>query len=299
MDVLQRIDINLFTTFFLGIVLYLAYHRLDHKNAFNRLFFKGCIIIMTMTVFEALTCVFNKNPSVWIKWISTGMHIFLFSVAPLITFYWYLLADSMTLHGNVRDIKPKWLYLIPVALVFVITVLSPVFHFVFYIDGNGVYHRGYLFFVDMIVTYAYLLLGFFLTIKRRKNLTGMDFLFLILICLMPIVGGLIQGLVYGLLLMWGSSACALTIMYLYLQERMVQTDYQTGAWTRNSFEYSISQRLKSNDNKPFGVAYVDIDNLKHINDQYGHQEGDELIKATVKVIKSVLRKGDEIARLGR
>lgn len=298
MAVFQRIDINLVASLYLGVVLFLAFHRLDRKDPFNRLFFKACALILSMSLFEAATCLLNHNPAGWAAALSTVLHMFLFAVAPLMTYYWYLLTDTLTRHGDVREIHSRWRSMFPVFVVFVLTALSPFFGFVFSIDAAGVYHRGPLFVIDLLVTYAYLMLGFLLTLIRRRDLTGQDGLFLVLICLMPLIGGLIQGLFYGALLMWASSALALTIMYLYLQERMMQTDWQTGAWTRHSFEYNLSQRLRQGVGKPFGIAYVDIDNLKQINDRYGHREGDETIKATVRVIKSALRKGDAVARLG-
>jgi diguanylate cyclase (GGDEF)-like protein len=298
MDVFLRIDINLFTAFYLVIVIYLAYHRLDHEDAFNRLFFRGGAVVLTMTIFEAITCILNHNPSPWMRGLSTVLHICLFAVAPLITYYWYMLADTLTRNGNVRDMRMKWPYLIPVFVVALITLLSPLFGLVFYISADGAYHRGVLFPIELIVSYGYLVAGFLMILKRRRKIMGLDFRFLTLFCLMPMVGGIIQGLIYGVLLMWAGSICALTILYMYLQERMVQTDYLTGAWTRPSFEYYLSQRLHAHDNQPFGVVYVDIDNLKHINDQFGHAEGDEAIRAATSAIKSVLRKGDVIARLG-
>lgn len=298
MNTFLRIDINLFATLYLAIVFYLAYRRLDHENAFNRLFFRGCIIIMIMTFFEALTCIMNNNPLPMWRWVSTILHLFLFALPPLITYHWFLLANTLTLHGDVSNMKGKWPLLIPVAIVVIITLLSPALHLVYYIDESGVYHRGPLFPVELIVSYSYLALGFCLLIKRRKRLIDIDFRFLTLFCLLPMIGGLVQGLVYGVLLMWASSACALAIMYMYLQERMIQTDYLTGAWTRHSLELYIAQKLKDSEKQCFGMVYVDIDNLKYINDHYGHSEGDVAIRAATTAIKSVLRKGDAIARFG-
>lgn len=298
MSLFLRIDINLFALFFLAIVFYLAYHRLDHQDAFNQLFFKGCVLTMAMTAFEAITCVLNHNPAPWMRGISSLLHICLFAFAPLMSYYWLLLTNTLTLHGSVRNMQTKWLWLIPMWGVVLITVLSPLWRFVFYIDAQGVYHRGDLFPVVLIVSYGYLLLGFSLLQKRRKKIVGLDYRFLTLFCLMPMVGALVQGLVYGVLLMWASIACALAIMYLYLQERMVQTDHLTGAWTRHSFEYYVAQKLLEDNSETFGVIYIDIDNLKHINDKYGHNEGDQAIKTVTAVIKNQLRKGDALARLG-
>ncbi len=298
MSTYLRIDVNLVAMVLLGVVYYLAYIRLDREDAFNRLFFKGCMLILILTGFEAFTCIVNGNPSPFLRYLSTFMHVCLFASPPVLAYYWYLLSNTLTTHGNVREMIVNFYYLIPVAANVVMVLLSSAFHLAFYIDEAGVYHRGPLFWFTSVIALFYMIWGFILLIKRRKNLLRQEFLFLSLFCLLPVVGGIIQGLLYGLLLMWSGSALALVIMYLYLQERMMQTDNLTGAWTRHSFEYYISQNLKSNNRRPFGIIYADVDNLKPVNDMYGHPEGDAALQNAVKVIKSVLRKGDAIARMG-
>lgn len=46
------------------------------------------------------------------------------------------------------------------------------------------------------------------------------------------------------------------------------------------------------------IAYIDIDNFKSINDLYGHEEGDKILKEVVKLLKSTLREVDIICRMG-
>jgi diguanylate cyclase (GGDEF)-like protein len=48
----------------------------------------------------------------------------------------------------------------------------------------------------------------------------------------------------------------------------------------------------------FVVCYIDIDNLKIINDTYGHAEGDRLIQTVVDSLKMVIRGSDYICRMG-
>lgn len=48
----------------------------------------------------------------------------------------------------------------------------------------------------------------------------------------------------------------------------------------------------------FGVAVLDIDNLKSVNDTYGHEAGDVLIQAVSQALTTCLRESDVVARLG-
>lgn len=46
------------------------------------------------------------------------------------------------------------------------------------------------------------------------------------------------------------------------------------------------------------LFYLDLDNLKWINDNLGHKEGDNAIIAFVKILKNAFRESDIIGRLG-
>jgi diguanylate cyclase (GGDEF)-like protein len=50
--------------------------------------------------------------------------------------------------------------------------------------------------------------------------------------------------------------------------------------------------------RPFTIAYIDIDNFKAVNDQFGHTTGDRLLRTFVQYIQTSLRKTDIVARLG-
>lgn len=51
-------------------------------------------------------------------------------------------------------------------------------------------------------------------------------------------------------------------------------------------------------NRPLGVAYIDIDNFKVVNDSLGHQVGNVVLQSTAKVIENNIRSIDLVARLG-
>ena len=47
-----------------------------------------------------------------------------------------------------------------------------------------------------------------------------------------------------------------------------------------------------------GVAYLDLDGFKRVNDEHGHEVGDELLIVVGRRMKAVLRKGETLARIG-
>ena len=49
---------------------------------------------------------------------------------------------------------------------------------------------------------------------------------------------------------------------------------------------------------PISFLYMDVDNFKNINDQFGHHVGDRLLRSIAKTIKSNIREIDVIARFG-
>lgn len=78
------------------------------------------------------------------------------------------------------------------------------------------------------------------------------------------------------------------------------TDALTGVQNRRYFEHrcqaEISQARRYR--QTLACMFLDIDKFKYINDTYGHQTGDDVLKGVAKVIKNQLREGDTIARYG-
>lgn len=84
------------------------------------------------------------------------------------------------------------------------------------------------------------------------------------------------------------------------EKNLSRIDRLTGATSADFFydllqaEINRFQRYKH----PFTVAYVDLDNFKNVNDQFGHNMGDIVLRTVVSHTKNELRKTDIVARLG-
>lgn len=81
---------------------------------------------------------------------------------------------------------------------------------------------------------------------------------------------------------------------------MALRDELTGLYNRRGFSLLAEQQLKLADREKrrLYVLYTDIDDLKAINDTYGHPQGDTALKDVATILKNTYRKSDLIARIG-
>ncbi len=73
------------------------------------------------------------------------------------------------------------------------------------------------------------------------------------------------------------------------------TDSLTGLNNRRGFEHAVDQIAGR---RPFSLLAIDIDNLKAVNDGFGHAAGDALLVAIAHALTGVARKGETLARIG-
>jgi len=96
---------------------------------------------------------------------------------------------------------------------------------------------------------------------------------------------------------------ALAIENSRLYEMVVlksQMDFLTDLWNHGYFQIKLTEeisRAKKN-SASLCLAVIDIDNFKSLNDTYGHQRGDLVLKQLAQIFKSLSREVDYICRYG-
>lgn len=83
-------------------------------------------------------------------------------------------------------------------------------------------------------------------------------------------------------------------------ERLASIDKLTGAYNRRMIDEFMKQELESHkrDSKNFSLIMADIDHFKSVNDTYGHQVGDAVLREVGQIISSAIRKSDIFGRYG-
>lgn len=121
-----------------------------------------------------------------------------------------------------------------------------------------------------------------------------------------------RGQRFGMLRSVGTPAAALSShagwlgAWLALREQHTQlreaamTDPLTGAGNRRFFDMFVKgsiEQARAN-KRALTLMVFDIDDFKRYNDQFGHTAGDEILRETVKLLRSVIRPSDRVCRIG-
>lgn len=81
-------------------------------------------------------------------------------------------------------------------------------------------------------------------------------------------------------------------------EKSAKCDALIGIYNRKTFYQIVNERVNNKNVKEYAIVMIDFDDFKKINDTLGHQFGDKVLIDTTKLIKSMLRQNDVIARYG-
>jgi diguanylate cyclase (GGDEF)-like protein len=100
-----------------------------------------------------------------------------------------------------------------------------------------------------------------------------------------------------------ASQTSLALANAWLLERvqdLATTDGLTGVANRRAFEdrFRLELRRAQAGDGPLGVILIDIDRFKKINDEHGHQAGDEVLRHVAAAIRHTCRPTDAVARYG-
>jgi diguanylate cyclase (GGDEF)-like protein len=81
-------------------------------------------------------------------------------------------------------------------------------------------------------------------------------------------------------------------------ETLAQRDALTGLWNRAAFLSHLEEQFSQPVRNQIALIAIDLDRFKDINDTLGHPVGDAVLKSTADRIRSALRPGDEVSRVG-
>ncbi len=98
-------------------------------------------------------------------------------------------------------------------------------------------------------------------------------------------------------------ALAMLLLFLLARQqhksRQRELDALTGLPTRHAFDEALSKLMRqASERKPLSLIAIDLDHFKQINDQYGHLQGDRVLRRVAEIMRNNVRENDLIVRWG-
>ncbi len=224
--------------------------------------------------------------------------VFYYILSSAICLLWYLYVEYYIHRDTSRLKKRLFPMLIPTVIILVFSLMSLFGDFLFYIDGDNVYHRGRLFFLMVASSLFYIIYTIIITIRCRKFIRKQDIIPLNIFMIPPAVGAVLQSMYFGLSLIWPLTTLSMLNIFIRLQNKQLFTDPLTGLFNRRQLERYMRNTVQSNNSGILGGLMIDLNSFKKINDIYGHDAGDQALIDTSEILKKTFRKNDFIARYG-
>lgn len=222
-------------------------------------------------------------------WIFNFMYFAFFELS---AYLWYLCVDSISAKPLPQSKKRLAVSFLPAVLMLVLLILSVRTGWVFTIDGALVYKRGPLYFLQIILSFGYIVAAAAKAYKnasikgnysRRKELLSIP-----LYSVPILLGGVLQVCTYELPISSVGFAVSFSLLYLNFLLSAVRLDPLTGIGNyRETISYLTAKvgKLRQCDN--FYLFFLDIDYFKQVNDTYGHRMGDELLKGIASTLEEI------------
>lgn len=302
MELFNTVSANIFSIAMLLFILIRSFKNDTLCFLQDRLFSWLVIFTLLSLCFDILAWVANGVRGETWQIINTISNVALFSTAPLTSIFWALYADFQLFHSEERVNKGKKFFMGIFLFNAILAICSPMLHIYFYIDTNNVFHRAndIKYFIYIVFTFGILIASMMQIVLHRWRLDKSYYYSLLISSLPVIIGSVLQILFYGISTIFAGASLSILFLFLSIQDIRLNTDPLTKAHNRNQLDLYIQNRIKHSrsDNTIIGGMMIDLNGLKQINDKYGHQEGDESLITTVRLIKKSLRSQDRIFRYG-
>ena len=178
----------------------------------------------------------------------------------------------------------------------------------YYLKGNGIhYGMGPFIVVSFAVAMLYFAASAVIIFLRRRRIPRQ-----VKLALLPLLLAMMatEGLQWAVpeLFFSGGALTVVTVGFFFALEnpadffrQKIQVDALTGVKSRHCYETDIrqvEQRYREGGRQSYAVVFCDINNLKAVNNLYGHLEGDRYISAIAGILTREMKSAERIYRMG-
>ena len=274
------------------LIMAVSVLRINVTVTNKTLLFAGSILCGTLAnVFDFL---WNASANGYLRFstdVRSAINFCYFILLGMCAYGWYLYTEKV--YGDVDlSIKDYLRNASPLFILAVILVISQFNGCVFYFDEQGIYHRGFLFYIQHILSYGYIMCASALCLGRAlrdDNILHRDELFqMATFAVPPVICAFIQVFFQKLPILSVGIVISFLVVLLQMMVGMISNDELTQIPCRKEmlrFLMMETQSMRTEEELYF--MFIDLNHFKKINDEFGHHEGDHALKVMGSVLKDL------------
>lgn len=296
------LEVNIMSLALLFLILFHSGHSYKGKSS-DTLINRVIILLIITTITDIVFYFVDLKSFPGARSINIFSSILYFSASSLSSYFWFFYTCFELNKCASFSKLLKFIISFPAVALILMTLLSPTTHWIFYVDDNNEYFRGSLNYLQIILTYIYIVASSLISIKYCRVEVLQEkkrhYWHLSTYPIIPLAGGVAQGIILNTNIAMPATVVAITMLYLDNIKQETLLDPLTRLNNRGQFDNYLEGKIKSYQNKNLFLVFFDIDNFKEINDSFGHIEGDKAIKTVAQTLQNIFSdKNSFLARYG-
>lgn len=298
MSFLNNALINIYSIAVLMVIFHQASKQVDKDNRQHQIFLRMIQMAVVLLLVDIASRLDGRPDTAYAS-INAAGNLVMFLMSPVYPILWLLYVQVQVVN-DAKNTKKMMNFLKGCFAAHVLTVLGSLkFGWYYYIDAENIYHRGPFFGVPVMFTMAIIGYSYYLILRHRNYMAKKNYLALIFFAVPPILAIGLQYLFYGATLVLSGVVLSILIVYFSIQNQRIHTDFLTGVYNRNKLDHYLERRVKHIAIEgPFSAILIDLDDFKAINDNLGHDIGDEALELAASLLSACIDKEDILARYG-
>ena len=277
-----EIKFEICASLFLILLMIVSATRKRLEGYLNKIFRFYTVICLVNSIVDIVATIllyyFDSVPRS-VHWILNGFFLVVRFIIPTI-----FLAYIYSKLTNRSDSTKMWfrIMLIPAFAGVILTLTSYFTHFIFYIDEVG-YKTGPLHIMFYINSVIYVVVSMIWVIKW-KGIFSRESVYVIAMITVNYIPEIVQYFnPYYLLIGLGNAFC-IYVMYFGSESQADFVDQVSGAFNREALLYELNEYLRYE--KSVNIYALAMDNFKMVNEIYGMEGGNEMMRKLVKKLQS-------------